>query len=199
MDSGHYLCRNKYYGRGLSSDGFKESLHQFLHNGRSTIVEVISPVIEGLITLREALKRQETFRFYASSLLISYEGGEEEESRAYQQQDGAYCPNSTNGGANVNGLSDTDGLANDEIPKVSTKRDVDVRMIDFAHSTYKGFNGDKTSHDGPDNDCLEAITNLVKLLKEIESEVSSVTTDFSKESTASEVEGVQPCLNLSSN
>ena len=43
---------------------------------------------------------------------------------------------------------------------------VDVRIIDFAHSTHKGFRDD-VSHEGPDNGFLHGLKNLVQILDKV--------------------------------
>lgn len=164
VETGHYLCRDKYYGRGLSADGFKEALFLFLHNGRRHMIEIIPSIMEKLASLRMALEKQLTFRFYASSLLILYEGGD------------ITCDAKVKA-CNCNeqikeGCARTDDSNKCECNgQKNPSRKIDVRMIDFAHSTYKGFNDDKASFQGPDEDCLLALDNLMKILKEIEKEV----------------------------
>lgn len=74
MNTGHYLCRNKYYGRGLSIDGFREALHQFLHNGKGLRQDLFEPILRKLRSLKAVLEKQASYRFYSSSLLIIYEG-----------------------------------------------------------------------------------------------------------------------------
>uniref|UniRef100_A0A3B3BM88 Kinase n=1 Tax=Oryzias melastigma TaxID=30732 RepID=A0A3B3BM88_ORYME len=74
--TGHYLCRNKYYGRGLSSDGFRQALYQYLHNGRCLRQDLFEPILNKLRRLKEVLEKQASYRFYSSSLLIIYEGKE---------------------------------------------------------------------------------------------------------------------------
>uniref|UniRef100_H2ZQ04 Kinase n=1 Tax=Ciona savignyi TaxID=51511 RepID=H2ZQ04_CIOSA len=74
VNSGQYLCRDKYYGRGLATKGFIDTLHQFLYNGQRTVTEVITPIVDRLVALRRTLEEQDTFRFHASSVLITYEG-----------------------------------------------------------------------------------------------------------------------------
>ena len=74
MDTGHYLCRNKYYGRGLSIEGFRQALYQYLHNGQGLRRDLFEPVLSKLRSLTEVLERQASYRFYSSSLLIIYEG-----------------------------------------------------------------------------------------------------------------------------
>lgn len=74
LSTGHYLCRNKYYGRGLSTEGFREALHQFLHNGRGLRQDLFEPILHKLRSLKAVLEKQASYRFYSSSLLIIYEG-----------------------------------------------------------------------------------------------------------------------------
>ncbi|TDH14448.1 hypothetical protein EPR50_G00045240 [Perca flavescens] len=44
---------------------------------------------------------------------------------------------------------------------------VDVRMIDFAHSTFKGFRGDTAIHDGPDRGYVFGLESLVQILESL--------------------------------
>lgn len=44
---------------------------------------------------------------------------------------------------------------------------VDVRMIDFAHTTFSGYLGDGLVHWGPDNGYLLGLDSLTKILNEI--------------------------------
>lgn len=45
--------------------------------------------------------------------------------------------------------------------------DVDVRMIDFAHSTHRGFREDKAVHKGPDKGYLFGVQNLILMFEDI--------------------------------
>lgn len=74
LNTGHYLCRNKYYGRGLSIEGFREALFQFLHNGKGLRQDLFEPILNKLRSLKAVLERQASYRFYSSSLLVIYEG-----------------------------------------------------------------------------------------------------------------------------
>ncbi|XP_055725869.1 inositol hexakisphosphate kinase 1-like [Salvelinus fontinalis] len=85
MDTGHYLCRNKYYGRSLSIEGFRHALHQYLHNGASLRKDLFEPMLCQLRSLKAVLERQTTYRFYSSSLLIIYEGKEPELAYVWQK------------------------------------------------------------------------------------------------------------------
>uniref|UniRef100_A0A3P9ACT8 Kinase n=1 Tax=Esox lucius TaxID=8010 RepID=A0A3P9ACT8_ESOLU len=145
MDTGHYLCRNKYYGRGLSADGFRQALYQYMHNGTSLRTDLFEPMLRKLRSLKTVLERQTTYRFYSSSLLIIYEGKEPETADVWQ------TPAET-------GPQDPPGVA------------VDVRMIDFAHSTFKGFRDDQTVHDGPDRGYVFGLESLVTILESLREE-----------------------------
>uniref|UniRef100_A0A667YIF8 Kinase n=1 Tax=Myripristis murdjan TaxID=586833 RepID=A0A667YIF8_9TELE len=149
MDTGHYLCRNKYYGRGLSIEGFRHALYQYMHNGQGLRRDLFEPILSKLRSLKAVLERQASYRFYSSSLLIIYEG---KVSRGY----GFSC------------LLGRDGFSGQLHPPPSSSPLpplVDVRMIDFAHSTFKGFRGDTAVHDGPDRGYVFGLESLVRILE----------------------------------
>ncbi|XP_051155966.1 inositol hexakisphosphate kinase 1 isoform X1 [Leptopilina boulardi] len=73
-DTDHYIKRDKYWGRELNEEGFKEALIRFFHNGYCLRTTVIHRVITRLEQLRRAIERQSSFRFYSCSLLVVYEG-----------------------------------------------------------------------------------------------------------------------------
>ncbi|XP_040262815.1 inositol hexakisphosphate kinase 1 [Bufo bufo] len=131
MNTGHYLCLNKYYGRGLSAEGFRQALYQYLHNGVSLRMDLFEPILIKLQRLISVLESQASYRFYSSSLLIIYDGIDRPRTGDPQ-----------------------------EAPPI-----VDVRMIDFAHSTYKGFRDDLTVHDGPDKGYVLGLRNLLSILE----------------------------------
>ncbi|KAJ7994540.1 hypothetical protein DPEC_G00250530 [Dallia pectoralis] len=225
-DTGHYLCRNKYYGRGLSADGFRHALYQYMHNGTLLRTDLFEPVLRKLRSLKTVLERQTTYRFYSSSLLIIYEGKEHEQADVWQKTPAhpleprhlPYAPAEPEGAqipaappldaevprekevpapavhAGVQVLSSGVGLQGgvqslahaglpqspptpptDHLhhpsPRPSSPGDsVDVRMIDFAHSTFKGFRDDQTVHDGPDRGYVFGLESLVKVLESLREE-----------------------------
>jgi len=72
--TGKFKCRNKYYGRQLGVEGFREGLIEFLHNGNRLRTDALIPLVEKLLELKAVLQSLDTFRFYTSSLLLIYEG-----------------------------------------------------------------------------------------------------------------------------
>ncbi|XP_043272479.1 uncharacterized protein Ip6k [Venturia canescens] len=73
-DTDHYVKRDKYWGRELNEEGFKSALYRFFHNGYCLRTLAIQRVITRLESLRRAIERQSSYRFYSCSLLVVYEG-----------------------------------------------------------------------------------------------------------------------------
>ncbi|CRG83869.1 putative inositol polyphosphate kinase C970,08 [Talaromyces islandicus] len=72
-----YLFEDKYYGRDLSSGReFQDALTRFLYDGVSnrSIVKKIPSILGQLSTLENMIRNLKSYRFYASSLLILYDG-----------------------------------------------------------------------------------------------------------------------------
>ncbi|KAM9364499.1 inositol hexakisphosphate kinase 1 isoform 1-T3 [Pholidichthys leucotaenia] len=215
LDTGHYLCRNKYYGRGLSIEGFRQALYQYMHNGKVLRRDLFDPILNKLRSLKAVLERQASYRFYSSSLLIIYEGKEPEGpppviSTWQQKTPGAPTELHRSYPALASeALCETDQPAPLQSPQrpglmpppspsqaLPTSSDchspflprsdptsslalsltpqqpplVDVRMIDFAHSTYKGFRGDTAVHDGPDRGYVFGLESLVQILESLRDE-----------------------------
>ncbi|XDB63686.1 PREDICTED: inositol hexakisphosphate kinase 3 isoform X1 [Capra hircus] len=131
-DKKHFLCKDKYYGRKLSVEGFRQALYQFLHDGTRFRMELLEPIQHQLQALLLVIRSQSSYRFYSSSLLIIYDG-----------QETPQTPHGTN------------------VIKV------DVRMIDFAHTTYKGSWNEHTTYDGPDPGYIFGLENLIQILQGI--------------------------------
>jgi len=74
INSGKYKHYDKFHGRTLTPDSFKTMLHEFLHDGSIFRVHLLQPIIERLSRLIAQLQGLSSYRFYASSLLIIYNG-----------------------------------------------------------------------------------------------------------------------------
>ncbi|XP_035376367.1 inositol hexakisphosphate kinase 1 [Electrophorus electricus] len=175
MDTGHYLCRNKYYGRGLSIEGFRHALYQFMHNGAQLRRDLFEPMLSKLHSLKAVLERQASYRFYSSSLLIIYEGKEPE--REVWPQTPLELPPSKKEFPPPQPTQDPAHPPVIEAPPTLEPHglllqlpSVDVRMIDFAHSTFKGFRDDQTVHDGPDRGYVFGLESLINILEAIRAE-----------------------------
>lgn len=60
-----------------------------------------------------------------------------------------------------------DGQETPQTPHGTNVIKVDVRMIDFAHTTYKGSWNEHTTYDGPDPGYIFGLENLIQILQGI--------------------------------
>nr|XP_028589882.1 inositol hexakisphosphate kinase 3 isoform X1 [Podarcis muralis]XP_028589883.1 inositol hexakisphosphate kinase 3 isoform X1 [Podarcis muralis]XP_028589884.1 inositol hexakisphosphate kinase 3 isoform X1 [Podarcis muralis]XP_028589886.1 inositol hexakisphosphate kinase 3 isoform X1 [Podarcis muralis] len=147
-DTVQYLCKDKYYGRKLSPDGFRQALLQFLHNGNRLRTDLVEPIVSQLKALLSIIKKQNSYRFYSSSLLINYEGLEKATPSDNHPQ--GHCQHSSC-----------------SLPHGNSHPKVDVRMIDFAHTTNKGSRFNHTIYEGPDHGYIFGLENLIKTFQSI--------------------------------
>uniref|UniRef100_F1L8A9 Kinase n=1 Tax=Ascaris suum TaxID=6253 RepID=F1L8A9_ASCSU len=119
-----YFYVNKYDGRQMDSDAFRETLTEYLVKaGRIRTITLMKK----LVALRKLLAAAEGFRFFSSSLLIAFDA---------------------------------------KTDKIDPDSCIELKMIDFAHSTFEGFLNDER-HYGPDEGYLLGIDSLVDLLTNI--------------------------------
>lgn len=140
-----YLNRDKYFGRQLTASGMGDVLRQFVHNGAEYRLDVVAQLVGKLSRFHTVVRQQDTFRFYSTSLLLMYDGEDDT------------VPVAAAGAAE-------ERL---EKPVAAEQPKVDVRIIDFAHVTFRGFGTDEVVHDGPDGGYLFGLQNLIRLLGEI--------------------------------
>ena len=195
--TGHYRCHNKYYGRRLSTEGVEQTLYEFLHNGYNVRTELVAPIVDRLRRLHAMLSKQNAFRFYSSSLLIMYEGGEpesammeddEDSSNIYNEMSDEACdleteeeeedslgPMEPDHQVDATLLPGHSSASCSSHPSKYSPKDlppsasshVDARMIDFAHATHQGFRGDRTVHSGPDKGYLFGLENLIRMFERL--------------------------------
>ncbi|CCJ31088.1 unnamed protein product, partial [Pneumocystis jirovecii] len=106
-----YLFQDKYHGRNLKAEvDFQATLTRFLHDGRTeeegggVFYDKIPIILNKLVQLEKIIRTLKGYRFYASSLLLLYDGG-------YYESDEEYF-------ANV---------------KKESSFDIDIKIIDFAN------------------------------------------------------------------
>ncbi|XP_068951798.1 inositol hexakisphosphate kinase 1 [Petaurus breviceps papuanus] len=168
LDTGHYLCRNKYYGRGLSIEGFRNALYQYLHNGLDLRRDLFEPILSKLRGLKSVLERQASYRFYSSSLLIIYDGKECRAEMFLERRGDMRSKNVDSGLPEMMPDGSSPSTSPETSPSATPK--VDVRMIDFAHSTFKGFRDDPTVHDGPDKGYVFGLDSLITIMEQMREE-----------------------------
>ncbi|KAJ3256066.1 hypothetical protein HK103_005749 [Boothiomyces macroporosus] len=74
QDTQTYKYLDKYVGRQINISNFKKTLLSFLDNGNSYLIGHIPLIIEKLQLLSQTISTMPSARFYASSLLILYDG-----------------------------------------------------------------------------------------------------------------------------
>ncbi|CAH2311970.1 inositol hexakisphosphate kinase 2 [Pelobates cultripes] len=164
--TGQLMFMNKYHGRKLSVQGFKEALYQFFHNGKYLRRELFEPVIKKLTDLKLVLEKQESYRFYSSSLLIIYDGKELPE--VHMDSD----PEDLDDLSEESSDESAGAYAYKPSPNKTTASTVDIRMIDFAHTTCKFYGEDSIVHEGLDTGYIFGLQNLIAIIKEIRDESS---------------------------
>lgn len=72
--TGQFLFQNKYYGRKLTKETLPLTLREFFFNGSEVVLAHIPILLRKLKDLAKIIKTLNGYRFYASSLLIYYDG-----------------------------------------------------------------------------------------------------------------------------
>uniref|UniRef100_A0A3Q0S2Q3 Kinase n=1 Tax=Amphilophus citrinellus TaxID=61819 RepID=A0A3Q0S2Q3_AMPCI len=158
-DTDQLIFMNKYHGRKLTLAGFKEALFQFFYSGRRLRHELLSPVLSRLREMQAALEACESYRFYSSSLLIIYDGDEEVEVEVEVEVE----PEMDDDDEEVGEVAGALGFPHNTRSSV-----VDVRMIDFAHTTCRHYREDSVVHEGQDSGYIFGLQNLITIVSELE-------------------------------
>ncbi|TRY99780.1 hypothetical protein DNTS_033947 [Danionella cerebrum] len=188
------MFMNKYHGRKLTLSGFKEAIFQFFHDGRCLRRELLSPVLRRLREMQAALEACESYRFYSSSLLIIYDGDpprsrpaaedglseeeeeeeeddDEEEEEEEEEEGGAFGFPHGAGAASSNSGTGSGGSSSTVVRRMARSESgpaVDVRMIDFAHTTCKHYGEDSVVHEGQDSGYIFGLENLITIISQLE-------------------------------
>ncbi|KAI3620082.1 hypothetical protein CBS9595_002049 [Malassezia furfur] len=69
-----FVFQDKYYGRRVKPDEFSLVLERFFHNGYQVLIHHVPVMIDKLNRLARHVCKLDGYRFYASSLLLIYDG-----------------------------------------------------------------------------------------------------------------------------
>ncbi|KAG4106121.1 SAICAR synthase-like protein [Neocallimastix lanati (nom. inval.)] len=184
---------DKYKGRKIEASHFKEGLLSFLDNGEKVLVGFIPKIIEKLKTLYSVVEKLNTSRFYASSLMLFYDGAWVENEEETNNK------NNNNNSNSKNNSNDIDDDSYSTVQQSLKNKEVVVHLIDFAHCTNEAHlmvstdpkkrdNIDVTkpvinpvtgkpenyilvpfppTHKGPDRGYLLGVGNLIMFFEEI--------------------------------
>jgi len=124
---------DKYKGRKIVASHFKEGLLSFLDNGEKLLVGFIPKIVEKLKTLYSVVEQLNTSRFYASSLMLFYDGAwadVDEESENSSNMLLIHQPND-----DIDNNIDNDSDSYSTVQRCLANKEVVVHLIDFAHCT----------------------------------------------------------------
>lgn len=187
-----YITRDKMFGRQLSDDDLKLEIVNFLDNGQKLRQELVKPILSQLSSLKQVIEQLEGYRFYSCSLLIIYDGHVPSEP-AMSHND----ISKSNSDSLQSDNEKTSQLGSDLAEQDLTKREnemiqdsevvgcepnqqlspqprgqsshspVILRIVDFAHATFDGFEGDTVKHIGADHGFILGINTLLDVFKEL--------------------------------
>ncbi|KAJ4411616.1 inositol polyphosphate kinase kcs1 [Gnomoniopsis sp. IMI 355080] len=163
-ESQEYVFRDKYYGRSIKAGPeFQEALTRFLYDGadRTSILRHIPTVLQKLSKLEVIVQRLRGYRFYAASLLVTYDGVQSD-----QNNYDTAIEDSTTDFA-------TDNEDMNYVRKRKNKREIDFKIADFANSvTPQDLAKDKScppQHpDEPDRGFLKGLRSLRRYFLKIQ-------------------------------
>ncbi|KAG6849658.1 hypothetical protein H0H93_006500 [Arthromyces matolae] len=149
-----YTTQDKYTGRGIRAEDFDAVLASFLSNGTRTLAYHIPILLQKLYALARIIDRLKGYRFYGCSILLIYDGDPElqdsfrasvleqpssRSKRGESLERRSSKVRSKEGGEPTLRRSHSEDLLYGSITKRSNGRkkrgEVDVRIVDFAHTT----------------------------------------------------------------
>ncbi|XP_059421807.1 inositol polyphosphate multikinase [Carassius carassius] len=182
IHSDSYITHDQFYGRSLRKDTLKNGLSKFFHNGQELQRHAVSLIISKIRRILRWFESQNQLHFYASSLLLVYEGSPhavntskhkpadpatghqqgEPQSKALSFQSSLthshpYCHN-TNGKHGGSEEKKAKEIGMGDKKQFGQDEAVEVKMIDFAH-VYQS--------DSPDESYMYGLRNLLSTLEQI--------------------------------
>ena len=198
------MFKDKYYGRELTVEGFHKALRFFLHSGFRVRRDIIPTLVATLCQLKERVAKQDSYRFFSSSLLIIYDGrigqppvdpsgdgdksckertcvcddetrlpcSSSREGVRVTECEGVRCETGERGERTINDHTKPPITSESHLSQTleERRRLVDVRMIDFAHTTHINCQQDPVKYHGSDNGYILGLDTLISAFRTMASE-----------------------------
>ncbi|KAF6762602.1 inositol hexakisphosphate kinase 1 [Ephemerocybe angulata] len=148
-----YVTQDKYHGREVLADEFDSVLESFLFDGERLLAYQIPVLLQKLYALARIVNRLKGFRFYGCSLLLIYDGDRESQ-EAFRSSMLEQPWTRSNRGESLERRSESQARTSDKptlrrshsedllVGPVSQRQsrrkkrgEIDVRIVDFAHTT----------------------------------------------------------------
>ena len=166
-DVNGYRKYDKSYGRTLTVKNIQQGFEDYFFMGSAGVTsnlarKVIERFLDDLRGLREVLEHEES-RMYSASLLFVYEGNGDS---LRKKLEAATVPLSSEELRSTKTLNNTDATSTEESDGMSDRSEEELskiqalKMIDFAHAKW-------TPGQGPDENILCGIRNVIKTLEEL--------------------------------
>ena len=140
----------------MSEKEFYRALKEFMFNGKCYRRDIVPGLVAMLRALKDVIKERDSFRFFTSSLLIIYDG----------------IDNDSNCSKDSSTSSPTHSASEHGFHNLQEMRKcVDVRMIDFARSTHHGMTTNQSNYLGPDEGYIHGLATLISAFESILSSI----------------------------
>jgi 1D-myo-inositol-tetrakisphosphate 5-kinase/inositol-polyphosphate multikinase len=165
---GEYKVFDKFYGRTLTPDNVKDAFSTFLcldqkSEALDIAKDVISNIEEAVGSIEEIIAKQES-RMYSASLLFVYEGDPQARKDALDSAVAHTARSRESDGRKREGEENDEDEEDEDEDEQAEPKLFDIKMIDFAHAEW-------TPGQGPDENMLEGIRNVRKVLRKLMQEV----------------------------
>lgn len=172
IKSESYITYDQLYGRSLGKDTVKNGLTRFFHNGENIRKDAISLIISKIQSILRWFESQTQLHFYASSLLLVYEGSPHRVNGTKHMRVESRCnhgsltrsgrafiqPYYTDLAHDIQSERNINGTCGGNAEEDSLEEGVEVKMIDFAHVFPS---------DCPDESYMYGLRNLLANLEQI--------------------------------
>ena len=162
-----YNFKDRLWSRQMSEKEFYHALKEFLFNGKCYRRDIVPGLVAMLRALRDVIKERDSFRFFTSSLLIIYDGVDNDSNCSRDKMTSSTT--STQSATHPHSAPEQDSNGFDNLQEM--RKCVDVRMIDFARSTHHGMTTNQSNYLGPDEGYIHGLATLISAFESILSSI----------------------------